>query len=771
MKENLKVFLLLLTLLFGNEVMAQTKHTISGIIKDDKTGELLIGATLIVSEITNTGVSANEYGFYSLSIPEGKYTLKVRYFGYEEEVKSIELNDDLTINWGLKIEAIELEEVVISATKKDDNLRTPSMGVEKLDMKQVEKLPVIFGEKDILKTISLLPGVNTGGEISNGFNVRGGGTDQNLILLDEAPVYNASHLMGFFSTFNSDAIKDVTMIKGNSPAQYGGRLSSVLDVKMKDGNNQQFGASGGIGLISSRLTVEGPIQKGKSSFIVSGRRTYADLFLNMSEQFKGNKLFFYDLNAKGNIHINDRNKLYVSGYFGKDVLAFGNDFGIDWGNATGTLRWGSVINPKLFSNTSLIYSNYNYNIGVENGGMNFNIHSDIEDWNIKQDFSYFLNSKNTMRFGFQAVHHDINPSTFTGDLDNKPDKSGDRSLESAIYFSNLYKPNDKLSVDYGVRGTMLNLIGSDKTYNIYTQGVLTDSIHLKNGEFGKSYFSIEPRITANYRLDETKAIKAGYSRNSQHLHLLSNSTSGSPTDQWIGNSYNIKPELADQLSLGYSQNFLNNNYELNIETYYKRLYNQVDFKDGADPQSAQDIESELRFGSGRAYGLEAVLKKKSGKLTGWISYTLSKTELKIEGVNKGRWYNASQDVTHNLAVVGVYELTNRWSLSGLFVLSTGRAVTFPTGKYDLNGKPIFLYGDRNADRMPLNHRLDLSATYEFKKKKRFESSINFGIYNVYGRQNPFSISFRENEFDPTITEAVQMSLFRWVPSITYNFKF
>jgi hypothetical protein len=644
------------------------------------------------------------------------------------------------------------------------------MGVEKLNMADIAKIPVLFGEKDVLKTIQLLPGIKSTGEGSSGFSVRGGATDQNLILLDEAPVYNASHLLGFFSTFNSDAIKDATIIKGNSPAQYGGRLSSVLDVKMKEGNYKDYSVSGGLGLISSKINIEGPIQNEKSSFIISGRRTYADLFLKLTEDFKDSRLYFYDLNAKANYKINDKNRVFLSGYFGRDVLGFGDNLGIDWGNATGTLRWNSILNEKLFSNTSLIYSNYDYNIGITSGDTEFNINSNIKDWNLKQDFSYFANPKNSMRFGFQAIHHTITPSSFSGTVNSNEPQVGRKAWENAIYLNNVYKPNDKWSIDYGLRASAYTIMGGD-TYNIYENGLKTDSVLLASGEVGKTYFTLEPRLTLNYRLSETKSLKAGYARNAQHLHLLSNSSSGNPTDQWIGNSYNIKPELADQISLGYSQNFKDNAYEFGIETYYKSMQNQVDYKDGADLQTAADVESELLFGKGRAYGLEMILKKKSGNFTGWVSYTLSKTERKIDGINNNEWYNARQDRTHDISIVGSYQLNKKWSLSGVFVYNTGNAVTFPTGKYSLNGNTIYQYGSRNADRMPANHRLDISATYDFKKKGKYESSLNFGIYNLYGRENAYTITFRDNEDDPSKTEAVQTSLFKWVPSVSYNFKF
>jgi hypothetical protein len=767
----MKSFLLLFLLIIGGFTIAeaQEKFTISGTIKDSLTGEALIGASLTILEQPETGVGTNEYGFYSLTLPKGKYAFRVSYVSYTTQIKEVNLSSNITMNWQLG-DGLVMEEVVITANKQDDNLTKPEMGTEVINIKDVARLPVLFGEKDILKTIQLLPGVKSAGEGNSGFTVRGGTTDQNLILLDESPVYNASHLLGFFSTFNSDAIKDATIIKGNSPAQYGGRLASVLDVKMKEGNNKDYQVSGGIGLISSRITVEGPIQEEKSSFIISGRRTYADVFLKATEDFKDTKLYFYDLNVKANYIINEKNRIYASGYFGRDVLGFGTSFGIDWGNATGTLRWNSIINSKLFSNTSFIYSNYDYNIKIQSGETDFNINSHIRDFNLKQDFSYFANPKNSIRFGFQAIHHTITPSTFSGTVNSNETIVGREALDNAIYINNSYKPSDKLSIDYGLRASAYSLLGGD-TYNIYDKGVKTDSVVLAKGDIGKTYFTVEPRITANYRLSESQSIKAGYARNSQHLHLLSNSTGGNPTDQWIGNSYNIKPELADQFSIGYSRNFNENKFELGVETYYKAMQNQVDYKDGADLQSVPDVESELLYGKGRAYGLEVIFKKKTGKLTGWVSYTLSKTERQIDGINNGEWYNARQDRTHDLAVVASYQLSPRWSLSALFVYYTGNAVTFPNNKYNLNGNTIYQYSSRNADRMPDYHRLDISANYDFKKKGRFESSLNIGLYNVYGRENAYTITFRDNPEDPARTEALQTSLFRWVPSLTYNFKF
>lgn len=756
---------------FAKLCWAQQNYTISGSIKDKANGESLIGANLRIIEIPTVGVAANEYGFYSLSVPNGVYTLSVSYIGYGEQRQTVKLDRNTKIDWLLE-SSVSLDEVVVTAVRKDKNLSSAEMGTETLNMKSVEKLPVLFGEKDIMKTIQLLPGIKSNGEGSSGFSVRGGGTDQNLILLDEAPVYNASHLLGFFSTFNSDALKDASVIKGNSPAQYGGRLSSVMDVKMKDGNNQGYNLTGGIGLISSRLSAEGPVQKGKSSFIVSGRRTYLDLFLKASEDLSDSKLYFYDLNAKANYQINDNNRIYVSGYFGRDVLGFGSTFGTDWGNKTATVRWNSIINSKLFSNTSVIYSNYSYKINFENGGSSLGVNSKIEDWNLKQDFSWFASTNHSVRFGFQSIYHTIAPSRVSGSSTSSSPKKARNSWENAVYISDDYKASEKLTINLGLRVSAFSILGGD-TYTTYNQGIVQDSILLGKGKFGKTYLNLEPRFTANYRINEFSSLKGGYSRNTQNLHLLSNSSSGNPTDQWIGSSYTVKPEISDQVSIGYSRNLHDNDYEINAEAYYKTMQNQIDYKNGAQLtfDAAADIESELLFGKGRAYGLELIAKKKAGKLTGWISYTLSKTERKIQGINNNEWYNAKQDKTHDLSVVTTYELNPKWTLSGLFLYSTGNAVTFPTGKYELEGQTTFQYSKRNADRMPAYHRMDLSATYVPLRKRRFKGSWTFGIYNVYGRQNAYTINFEDNPDKPGTTRAMRTALFRWVPNVTYNFKF
>jgi hypothetical protein len=750
-------------------VAAQQSYVVSGSVRDKQTGESLIKAVVRIQELPNAGIISNEYGFYSLSLPKGSYSVVVSQVGYETLIQKIKLDSSQTINFSLQTKNV-LKEVVVESSRKNDNLTKAQMGTETINMSSINKVPVIFGEKDLLKTIQLLPGVKSAGEGNSGFFVRGGSADQNLILLDEAPVYNATHLLGFFSTFNSDAIKDATIIKGNSPSQYGGRLSSVLDVKMKEGNNQNYTVNGGIGLISSKLSIEGPLQKNKSSFILSGRRTYADVFLKATEKFKDNILYFYDLNAKANYQINAKNKIYISGYFGRDELGLGQDFGIDWGNKTGTIRWNKIISNKLFLNTSLIYSDYNYNVKLKNGETNFNINSNIKDLNLKQDYTFYANGTNTLRFGFNSILHTIKPSTFSGTVINSVSKEGRNGLENALYLTNNYRANSQFTIDYGVRLSMFTLMGGD-VYNIYQNGVVNSSIKLSRSSFGKTYINPEPRITTNFRINDETSVKAGYARNIQHLHLLSNSVASSPSDQWIGNSYNIKPEVADQLSVGYVTKLFKSNFEFTAEGYYKYLQNQIDYKDGAEINTVSDVESVLMYGIGRAYGVELLLKKKEGRLTGWIGYTLSKTERKINGVNGNNWYNARQDRTHDISVVGIYDLNQRWSISGVFVYNTGDAVTYPTGKYTLQGQTLYQYAARNANRMPAYHRLDFSATYEKNKTKRMHGSWNFSLYNVYGRENAYRISFKDDPNNPSRTQIIRTALFKWVPSVTYQFKF
>ena len=764
------IFLLFIGVLgITHQIKAQEITTVNGTVKDKLTGESITGAVIKIDQLANVVITSNEYGFYAISLPKGKYDLRISFVGYEEKRVPIVLNGPFIANVFLESKN-QLTEVVVATKRKDDNLTKAQMGTETLNMQSISKVPVIFGEKDVLKTIQLLPGVKSAGEGNSGFYVRGGAADQNLILLDEAPVYNASHLLGFFSTFNSDAIKDATLIKGNGPAQYGGRLSSVLDVKMKEGNNKNYTYNGGLGLISSRLSIEGPIQADKSSFILSGRRTYADVFLKATEKFKDNILYFYDLNAKANYKIDDKNRIYFSGYFGQDELGLGSSFRINWGNKTGTIRWNRIVNNQLFLNTSFIYSDYSYNVGLKNGETNFNVNSNIKDVNLKQDYTFYLNPKNTIRYGFNSILHTITPSVFSGTVNNNINKVGRNGLENAVYFNNNFKANQQLTLDYGVRISAYSIMGGD-IYNVYNDNVITQSILLQKNEFGKTYINIEPRFTSNYRINDLSSLKVAYARNVQHLHLLSNATAASPSDQWIGNSYNIKPELADQTSIGYARNFKNNTYELGAELYYKVMQNQLDYKDGTNINTIADVESALLYGVGRAYGFEFLAKKKTGLFSGWISYTLSKTERKIAGINGGNWYNAKQDRTHDVSIVTILELNPKWTVSGVFVYSTGNAVTFPTGKYAFGEQNIYQYANRNANRMPDYHRLDLSVTYENKNKKNNVGSWNFSLYNVYGRENAYRISFQDDPLDNSKTQIIQTALFRWVPSITYNFKF
>jgi hypothetical protein len=763
-----------LLLLLSCNVFAQEKFSISGTIKDKKNGEELIGSIVSIPELKGVGVAANTYGFYSLTLAKGTYTVRVSTLGFKAYTQTIELNKNIKLDVALEEDIALLNVVEVKADGQDKNVREAQMGVEKLDMLEINKIPVLLGEKDILKTIQLLPGIKSSGEGNSGFNVRGGATDQNLILLDEAPVYNASHLLGFFSTFNSDAIKDAQIYKGGMPSQYGGRLSSVLDIKMKEGNNQKFGASGGIGVISSRLNIEGPIKKDKGSFLITGRRTYLDQFLKLSPTFKDNGLFFYDANIKANYQMNDKNRVFLSGYFGRDVIKIGSNFGISWGNTTGTLRWNHIINSKWFSNTSAIYSNYDYNISAKAGANEVDIKSVIKDYNVKQEFNFFPNPRNNFKLGVNVIYHTIVPGQIKVNEGSsfKPLKLQDKyALENAIYVSNDWKPLEKLSFVYGVRLSTFTALGKGNFYTYTYAGEVKDTTSYKVGAIVKNYIIPEPRLAASYVLSETNSVKAAYSRNAQYLHLISNSTSGNPTDLWIPTSINVKPEIADQVSLGYFQNFKNNKYELSAEVYYKNMQNQIDYRNGANTQANEKIEGELLYGKGRAYGLELLFKKKAGKFTGWLGYTLSRTERKINGINNSNWYAAKQDRTHDISMVGMYELSIKWDVSATWVYNTGNAVTFPSGKYVVDNQVQFLYTERNGYRMPSYHRLDFGATWHGKKTKRYESSWNFSIYNAYARANAYTITFEQDPNDATKTQAVRTALFKLVPSVTYNFKF
>lgn len=754
---------------------AQKNHTLNGIVKDNATAETLVGATVKLSGNKKLTTATNGYGFYSLNIPDGNYKIEISYVGYTTLTQQITIYGDVKLDFNLQL-CNDLAEVTITRTKRNDNILRPQMGIEKLNVKDIQNVPVLFGERDILKTLQLLPGIKSAGEGNSGFYVRGGASDQNLILLDEATVYNASHLLGFFSTFNSDAIKDVTVYKGGMPAQYGGRLSSVLDVRMNDGNKKEYTLDGGVGLISSRLKFEGPFVKDKSSFMISGRRTYADAFLALAPDtsIRDNTLFFYDLNAKANYQLDDKNTIYLSGYFGRDKLGLSNTFGFEWGNATGTLRWNHLFSNRLFANTSLIYSKYDYTIENLLNGSEFVVNSDISAFNLKQDFLFALNNKHELKFGFDAIHHTIAPGQISapaGSSVNEITIQKRKGLEFSTYFSDQYALSDKIKIMYGLRLNTFSVLGGGnfKTYDL--AGNITQAKAYKNGDIVKTYLNLEPRFSASFQVSDNKSIKASYTRNTQNLHLMSNSTASSPTDIYILNSLNTKPEIADQLALGYFYNFNDDGYEFSAETYYKNMQNQIEYRNGTDLRGNQNVEADLIYGRGRAYGLELFLKKKYGKFNGWVGYTISKTERQFNQINNANWFNARQDRPHDLSVVGIYKPGKRWIFSSTFVYSSGSAVTFPQGKYVIDGKTVFYYGERNSDRAPASHRLDISATLEGKTNKKFKSSWNFGIYNLYGRKNPFSIEFRDNPDNPSQTQAVQTSLFGMIPSVTWNFKF
>jgi hypothetical protein len=771
-----RLVLIFFTLLFLSQFSsAQNKLTINGNVTDSGSGETLIGASVKLIGAVTTGTVTNSYGFYSISVPAGKYALAVSFIGYKTDTQTVDLSKSLRLNIALA-ENNQLNEVIISAEKRNENVVNPQMGLQKITVKEINNVPVLLGERDVLKTLQLLPGIKSAGEGNSGFYVRGGSTDQNLILLDEAPVYNASHLLGFFSTFNSDAIKDVSVYKGGMPAQYGGRLSSVLDIKMNEGNRKQFTTEGGIGLISSRLKVEAPIVKDKGSFMVSARRTYIDAFLALSpdSSVRGNTLYFYDLNAKANYQIDDKNTLFLSGYFGRDNLGINETFGFNWGNSTVTLRWNHLFSDRLFSNTSLIYSNYNYVISNLMEENNFEVNSAIKNYNLKEDFEYSLSARHSLKFGINAISHTIEPGKIntTGESSvNQANYESRKGVELAAYVSDEWAVSDKINVVYGLRMSSFSPTGPGnfKTYD--EDGNTIEVTPYKKGQVIKNYINAEPRISANFQISPNSSLKAAYTRNVQNVHLMSNSTSTSPTDLYIMNSNNVKPEIADQIATGFFKNFNDNKYEFSAEIYYKSMQNQIEYRSGTDLRGNSNVEADLLYGEGRAYGIELFLKKRYGRFNGWIGYTLSKTERKFDAINNAKWFNAKQDRTHDLSLVGIFKATSRWTFSSVFVYNTGNAVTYPSGKYQINGRTVFYYTDKNGYRTPAYHRLDVSATLEGKPGRRLQSSWSFGIYNLYNRQNAFAIDFKDDPDDATKTQVVRTTLFGIIPSVTWNFKF
>jgi len=793
-----KIFLVpLFILCFAFNSLSQ-KFTLSGTIADSANGEAIIGAAIYIKEIKN-GIGTNDYGFYAISLPAGTYSLVLTSLGYKTIEKTIELNSNQTLNFAMAEEIVATQEVVITGEKQDKNIQDTKMSNIQMDIKQIKKLPALFGEIDIIKNIQMLPGISVAGEGNTGLYVRGGGADQNLILLDEAPVYNPSHLFGMFSVFNSESIKSAEIYKGGIPAQYGGRLSSLLDIRTKDGNAKKFGASGGIGLISSRLTLQGPIVKDKCSFIISARRTYADLFLKLadksgslderqSRQIGGAKLYFYDLNAKINYKINDKNQIFLAGYFGKDILQAGGTqaFGLDWSNGTGTLRWNHIYGSKLFSNTTLIYSNYNYGLGVTAGPAEFRWEANLKETALKQDYTYFLNPNNELTFGFNLSYKSYSPGKFIPGEENTLFKEFTLqpyySTDEALFVSNKQKFTKRISIEYGLRYTFFQNRGKDSvvTYNGQpSSNNISDTVGYDNFKTIVNYNGFEPRLSGRYLLNERSSIKASYNRTFQFLHLLSNSSSPLPTSQWVPSTPHIQPQKADQVALGYFRNFKENKYEASVEGYYKHFYNVLDFKDNANIIANKNIETEIRRGKGWSYGLELFLRKNSGKFTGWISYTWAKTQFNIPEINEGRTYYAGYDRRHNLNLVGSYDVNSRWNIAANWVYGSGKPITLPIQKYEYGDKyPVYI-PERNNYRIAPYHRFDIAATLYRKKKEgvKNNSSWNFSIYNLYARKNPFTVFIRDEQDDKGDSlnngrkEVAMLYLFTIIPSITYNFNF
>ncbi|TGE14853.1 TonB-dependent receptor [Hymenobacter elongatus] len=760
------------------------KVTVSGYLKDAANGEALVGATVVVKSL-GIGATANEYGFYSLTLPKGTYTITYTFVGYEPQNTPLVLSENLTRSVRLATQGLQTDEVLVTGKKPDENVKSTEMGTSRLDMKTVKLMPALLGEVDVIRSIQLLPGISTVGEGASGFNVRGGGVDQNLILLDEAPIYNASHLFGLFSTFNPDAVKDIKLVKGGIPAQYGGRLSSLLDVRMKEGNTQRLGVTGGVGLIMSRLAVEAPIVKDKGSFIVAGRRSYGDLFLKFVPDQKDNQAYFYDLSAKANYTLGDQDRVYISGYLGRDVFAFGKDFKNTLGNRTGTVRWNHVFNSRLFANVTGLVSKYDYGLGVPEGNQSFDWKSNIVNYSAKADFNYYRTPQSTLNFGAGAIYYTFLPGRVTPISANSIFRTialdNQRAVEYSAYLDNEQTFSPRLSAQYGLRLSMFDYMGSGSTVYEYEgpngwQKTPVNPRQYAAGKLIKRYPNLEPRASLRYSLNGHSSLKASYNRMVQYIHLVSNTTASSPLDVWTPSTNNIKPEHADQLAVGYFRNFKDNAYEASVEVFGKRMDNQIDYINGANTLLNRYLEAELLYGRGRAYGAEFYVKKNEGRLTGWVSYTLSRSERQINGINNNEWYVNKYDKTHYLSVVGIYTLTPRWTVSSTFNYSTGIATTFPDSRYVYQGLVIpNVNGDvRNNYRVPAYHRLDLAATYEGKPdpSRRWHSSWTFSVYNAYGRRNPYSIYFRQNADNPAKTEAVRLAVFGTVlPSASYNFNF
>ncbi len=763
----------------------QDRFTISGYVQEENSGENLIGVS-IYDRTSKKGTSSNQYGFYSITLEKGTYEIIYSFIGLNTITKKINLNKNIRSNISLSEKRILSEEVIITSEKQDKNIESSNMSQAKLEVKNIKKIPVILGEIDVLKSAQLLPGIQSGGEGNSALYVRGGGPDQNLILLDEAVVYNAAHLFGFFSVFNADAIKDIDIIKGGMPAEYGGRLSSVLNISMKDGNNKKYKADGGIGLLSSRLMLQGPVQKNKSSFIVSGRRTYIDVlskpFMPKDNAFSGSGYYFYDLTTKINYRISDKDRLYLSGYFGRDIFNFANSnngiaIEIPWGNATTSLRWNHLFNDKLFMNASLIFSDYRFEFNIEQQEFELKIFSGINDWNTKVDFLFQPNNRHTIKFGTNYTYHEFTPGNATGksgDVVFEPDEIFKQySNEGALYLSDDFEISHALKIHVGLRYSSFQHSGY-----IRFREYLENEFNASN----ENYRHVEPRLSFRHKLNTNSSIKGAYTQNYQYIHLASTSSVSLPTDLWIPSSSGIEPKFSDQYALGYFKNLKDNMYETSIEAYYKEMTNLIEYKEGVLPEDNTNSGSDdaFAFGDGDSYGIELLLKKSKGKTTGWIGYTLSKTTRYFDDVNNGVAFPAKYDRRHDLSITATHKLSEKWTLSSVFVYATGNAITLPTERYMIGEKIYTEHTSRNGFRMEPYHRLDIGATYTPTKKKKFQSSWNFSIYNVYSRKNPYFIYFdlevpegedgsiQEGNFTP---KAYQVSIFPILPSVTWNFNF
>jgi hypothetical protein len=783
----MKVAFLLLATLFQTLLFAQNKFTINGYVRDSATGETVIGATVSIPSISKA-ISTNQYGYYSVTLEKGDYELTFSHVSYFALSIPVALNQNHEMNVLLNSKASSIDEVVVYSRRKDANVKNAQMGKIDLSINQIKSIPAFMGEVDILKTIQLLPGVRNAGEGNAGFYVRGGGPDQNLIILDDAVVYNSGHLFGFFSIFNSDAIKNVTLIKGGMPPQYGGRLSSVLDISMKDGNSNEFGAEGGIGLIASRLSIQGPLINDKSSFILSGRRTYIDAvakpFIKKESDFNGSGYYFYDLNAKVNYRFSEKDRLFLSGYLGRDVFTFANKkrsfrADIPWGNSTATLRWNHVFGPKLFANTTVVYNDYNFKFGAAQNNFEIALASGIRDGNAKVDFDYYRSPQHKIKFGVQSTYHKFVPNVVTGRQDsvvfNPVNEDTKYALESAAYVQDDWDVSDKVKINYGLRWTSFSQMGPYTRYIRDENENKIDSMNYKSFQTLQNYNGLEPRLTLRYTLNETTSLKASVTRNLQFIHLVSNAGTTLPTDLWVPSTFRVQPQKSWLYATGLFKNFENNKYETSIELYYKNMQNQIEYKEGYTP-TLSDPEEDFVFGKGWSYGSELFINKVRGKLTGWIGYTLSWTWRKFPQLNDGLKFPAKYDRRHDLSVVGTYEFNPKWKVGGIFVYGTGNATSLPISFYLVEGVLTQEFSKINQYRLAPYHRLDLSATYTPKQKKvrRVQSNWVFGVYNVYSRLNPYFVYFDQSgsPYDGSLKiEARQVSLFPILPSVTWNFKF